>query len=86
MSMPDAPENELTADEGAPGTPGTAPVTPAGDEKALPADIAELSYEAARDQLVAAQFPRRPQGLRLCEPERLGQTARGRRRQQCRHR
>ncbi|MCT1436410.1 exodeoxyribonuclease VII small subunit [Brachybacterium paraconglomeratum] len=52
MSTPDAPENELTADEGAPGTPGTAPVTPAGDEKALPADIAELSYEAARDQLV----------------------------------
>jgi exodeoxyribonuclease VII small subunit len=52
-----SPENDLTAAEGDPtggGTGGAAsvPVTPAEGEQPLPPDIAELSYEAARDQLV----------------------------------
>ena len=48
--MSTSPEDDLTAAEGAPS--GTAPVTPVEGEQPLPADIAELSYEAARDQLV----------------------------------
>lgn len=62
MSPSTSPENDLTAVEGAPensspegrssaGAPSEA-VTPAEGEQELPADIAALSYEAARDQLV----------------------------------
>lgn len=52
MTPNSSPENELTAIEGDPheGRPGA--VTPAEGSQPLPADIAELSYEAARDQLV----------------------------------
>lgn len=59
MTPSTSPENDLTASEGA-GAPAdgaadagrTPPVTPAEGEQPLPPDIAELSYEAARDQLV----------------------------------
>lgn len=50
MTASTSPEDDLTAVEGEPA--GTAPVTPVEGEQPLPADIAELSYEAARDQLV----------------------------------
>lgn len=52
MSPSTSPENDLTAAEGDPTAADTAAVTPATGEQPLPADIAELSYEAARDQLV----------------------------------
>ena len=52
MSPTSSPENDLTAAEGDPRDGGTGPVTPAEGSQPLPADIAELSYEAARDQLV----------------------------------
>lgn len=39
-------------DDDAPQSTSVDPAAPAADEKPLPADIAELSYEAARDQLV----------------------------------
>ena len=52
MSPSTSPENDLTAAEGDPTAAESAPVTPAEGEQPLPADIAELSYEAARDQLV----------------------------------
>lgn len=51
MTPSTSPENDLTAAEGDPSTVGPA-VTPVEGEQQLPADIAELSYEAARDQLV----------------------------------
>ena len=50
MTASTSPEDDLTAVEGGPAV--TAPVTPVEGEQALPADIAELSYETARDQLV----------------------------------
>lgn len=50
MTASTSPEDDLTATEGDPTS--TATVTPAEGEQPLPADIAELSYEAARDQLV----------------------------------
>jgi len=50
MTASTSPEDDLTAVEGEPAV--TAPVTPVEGEQPLPADIAELSYEAARDQLV----------------------------------
>lgn len=46
MNTSTSPENDLTAEEG-----GSA-VTPVEDPQPLPPEIAELSYEAARDQLV----------------------------------
>lgn len=51
MTPSTSPENDLTAVEGDP-TAGSPAVTPAEGEQQLPADIAALSYEAARDQLV----------------------------------
>ena len=50
MSPSTSPEDDLTAEEGA--ADGHRTVTPAEGQQPLPADIAELSYEAARDQLV----------------------------------
>lgn len=52
MTPSTSPENDLTEIEGDPTDTGTVPVTPAGSAQPLPADVAELSYEAARDQLV----------------------------------
>ncbi|AXK45725.1 exodeoxyribonuclease VII small subunit [Brachybacterium saurashtrense] len=43
---------EGTGTDGAGTGAATAPVTPAEDPQPLPEDIAALSYEAARDQLV----------------------------------
>ncbi|MGO1225708.1 exodeoxyribonuclease VII small subunit [Brachybacterium sp. AOP42-C2-15] len=51
MTPSTSPENELTATEGDPAASSPS-VTPADGAQQLPADIAELSYEAARDQLV----------------------------------
>lgn len=51
MTPSTSPEDDLTATEGDPSSGGSA-VTPADGGQQLPADIAELSYEAARDQLV----------------------------------
>lgn len=50
MTPSTSPENDLTAQEGT--SAEATSVTPAEGEQPLPADIAELSYEAARDQLV----------------------------------
>ena len=47
-----SPENDFTAAEGDPSQAAPEAVTPKEGEQPLPADIAELSYEAARDQLV----------------------------------
>ena len=49
-----SPENDVTvtAAEGDPSQEAPEAVTPKEGEQPLPADIAELSYEAARDQLV----------------------------------
>src|SRR5699024_5101192 len=52
MTPHSSPENDLTAIEGDPHDAPSATVTPAEGTQPLPADIAELSYEAARDQLV----------------------------------
>ena len=52
MTPSTSPENDLTAAEGDPSAGSPDAVTPVEDEQPLPADIAELSYEAARDQLV----------------------------------
>lgn len=52
MTPTSSPENDLTAVEGDPGGAASGAVTPAEGAQPLPADIAELSYEAARDQLV----------------------------------
>lgn len=53
MSPSTSPEDDLTAEEGAAAAAaGNRAVTPAEGQQPLPADIAELSYEAARDQLV----------------------------------
>lgn len=51
------PRSRTTADADSPASPGGAPedaaaVTPEEAGPALPPDVAELSYEAARDQLV----------------------------------
>lgn len=51
MTPSTSPENDLTATEGDP-TAGSPAVTPVGSEQQMPADIAALSYETARDQLV----------------------------------
>ena len=52
MTPHSSPENDLTAIEGDPNEAPSGTVTPAEGAQPLPADIAELSYEAARDQLV----------------------------------
>ncbi|MDN5601286.1 MAG: exodeoxyribonuclease VII small subunit [Brachybacterium sp.] len=53
MTPTSSPENDLTAVEGDPhDAQSSGTVTPAEGSQPLPADIAELSYEAARDQLV----------------------------------
>src|SRR5699024_407317 len=54
MTPHSSPENVLTAVAGAPNEPPSGTFTPAEGAPPLPADIAELSYEAARDQLVEA--------------------------------
>ncbi|HEX7351596.1 exodeoxyribonuclease VII small subunit [Brachybacterium sp.] len=51
MTPTSSPENDPTAVDSDLGTQ-SGPVTPAEGTQPLPADIAELSYEAARDQLV----------------------------------
>ncbi|WP_394215311.1 exodeoxyribonuclease VII small subunit [Brachybacterium vulturis] len=52
MTPPSSPENDLTAVESTAHDAQSGTVTPAEGAQPLPADIAELSYEAARDQLV----------------------------------
>ncbi|WP_114854531.1 exodeoxyribonuclease VII small subunit [Brachybacterium sp. YJGR34] len=52
MTASTSPEDDLTAAEGDPTDTAQPAVTPAESEQPLPADIAALSYEAARDQLV----------------------------------
>ncbi|WP_422115285.1 exodeoxyribonuclease VII small subunit [Brachybacterium sp. UNK5269] len=52
MSPSTSPEDDLTAEEGTAAAAGSRTLTPAEGPQPLPADIAELSYEAARDQLV----------------------------------
>lgn len=52
MTPASSPENDLTASEGGSGEAVTPSVTPAEGAQPLPEDIAALSYEAARDQLV----------------------------------
>ncbi|NMA76472.1 MAG: exodeoxyribonuclease VII small subunit [Actinomycetales bacterium] len=52
MTPSTSPENDLTAAEGDPTAAASAAVSPVEGEQPLPSDIAELSYEAARDQLV----------------------------------
>ncbi|ASK65107.1 exodeoxyribonuclease VII small subunit [Brachybacterium avium] len=52
MTPHSTPETDLDTAEDGSGTARSGPVTPAEGAQPLPADIAELSYEAARDQLV----------------------------------
>ncbi|MDN5900025.1 MAG: exodeoxyribonuclease VII small subunit [Brachybacterium sp.] len=52
MTPNSTPENDLDTVGGEAGAAQSGPVTPAEGAQPLPADIAELSYEAARDQLV----------------------------------
>src|SRR5699024_10753924 len=52
MTPTSSPENDLTALEGDPSDAASGEVTPVEGTQPLPADIAELSYESARDQLV----------------------------------
>ena len=51
MTPSTSPENDLTAAEGDPSAGAPDAVTPVEGQQPLPADIAELSYEAARDRL-----------------------------------